>query len=42
MAAHQLAVGPLDAVSRMHRFTELGLFHFLAPLLDQIVAQSDH
>ena len=37
---HQLAVSPFDAVSRIHGFGETSLFHFFAPLLDQIMAQS--
>jgi hypothetical protein len=42
MPAHQLAVGSLNAVSPMHGFGEPGLSHFFAPLLDQIMAQSNH
>ena len=33
-------MGSLNPVSRMHGFGETFLFHFSAPLLDQIVAQS--
>src|SRR5918999_1656402 len=42
MPAYQLAVGSLNAISRMHGFEVIRLAHFFASLLDQIVARPDH
>ena len=42
MPAHQLTVGPLDPVSRMHRFGKPRPAHLFSASLYQIVAQSDH
>jgi hypothetical protein len=41
VSAHQLAMSSFDAVAWMHRLRKALRSHFLAPLLHQIVAQSN-